>query len=257
MSTRTGDGAVTSFEKPENISWEAATVELPPMPVIPPGADAMSMTISAVLPTLEAMMTANVTSLAAKENTFSGKVGAAQAAYNVGDESAGQSVGQSGDMLGQLTGQLGQLAQMPQQAASSLGGGQGGGGQGGGFGQLIQQAMQAAQGAVQQGTQAAQQGQGPGGGPGGPPPGMPGAPTPEQRENEQNARDEQQDQREAQQDERQAAQDARDEQQDRRQAVLDSREHGAAGGSTAGPAPVAPHGPSRPTAGGEDLAKQV
>ena len=90
MSTRTGDGAVTSFEKPENISWEAATVELPPMPVIPPGADAMSMTISAVLPTLEAMMTANVTSLAAKENTFSGKVGAAQAAYNVGDESAGQ-----------------------------------------------------------------------------------------------------------------------------------------------------------------------
>lgn len=249
------------LRKPEGISWSAASVELPPMPVIPPGADAMSMTIAAVLPTLEASMTANVTSLAAKENTFSGKVGAAQAAYNVGDESAGQSVGQSSDMLGQLTGQLGQLAQMPQQAASSLGGGQGGG-QGGGFGQLMQQAMQAAQGAVQQGTQAAQQGQQEPGGPaGGPPPGVPGAPTPEQRENEQNAREDQQNQREDQQDQRQVAQDARDQQQDQRQSQLDSREHTAAGpsagGSTAGPAPIAPHGPSRPTTGGEDLARQV
>lgn len=252
---------MTRFEKPENISWEAASVELPPMPSIPPGADAMSMTIAAVLPTLEAMMATNVTSLAAKENTFSGKVGAAQAAYNVGDESAGQSVGQSGDMLGQLTGQLGQLAQLPQQAAGSLGGGQGGG-QGGGFGQLMQPVMQAAQGAVQQGTQAAQQGQGPGGGPGGGlPPGMAGAPTPEQRDNEQNAREDQQNQREERLDERQAGQDAREQQQDRRQEQLDARDRAAAGppagGSTAGPAPIAPHGPSRPTTGGEDLAKQV
>jgi hypothetical protein len=253
------------LRKPEGISWGAASVELPPMPAIPPGADAMSMTIAAVLPTLEAAMTANVTSLAAKENTFSGKVGAAQAAYNVGDESAGQSVGQSGDMLGQLTGQLGQLAQMPQQAASSLGGGQGGGGggQGGGFGQLMQQAMQAAQGAVQQGTQAAQQGQEqePGGPAGGPPPGVSAAPTPEQRDNEQNAREEQQNQREDQQDQRQVAQDARDQQQDQRQSQLDSREDAAAGpsagGSTAGPAPVTPPGPSRPTTGGEDLSTRV
>jgi hypothetical protein len=247
------------LRKPEGISWSAASVELPPMPVIPPGADAMSMTISAVLPTLEASMTASVTSLAAKEETFSGKVGAAQSAYNVGDESSGQSVGQMGDMLGQLTGQLGQLSQLPQQAASSLGGGQGGG-QGGGFGQIMQQAMQAAQGAVQQGTQAAQQGQGQGGPAGGPPPGVPGVPTPEQREDEQNAREDQQNQREDQQDERQATQDARDQHQDQRQAQLDSRDQASAGpsagGSTAGPAPIAPHGPSRPT-GGEDLSRQV
>lgn len=239
------------LRKPEGISWSAAAVELPPMPVIPPGADAMSMTIAAVLPTLEASMTANVTSLAAKEETFSGKVGAAQAAYNVGDESAGQSVGQMGDMLGQL----GQLAQMPQQAASSLGGGQSGG-QGGGFGQLMQQAMQTAQGAAQQATQAAQQGQGSGAQPMGA--GAPGVPTPEQRENEQNDRDAKQDEREDQQNQRQATQDARDRQQDQREAVLDSRDQAAPGptGSTAGPAPIAPHGPSRPT-GGEDLSRQV
>lgn len=242
------------LRKPEGISWSAASVELPPMPVIPPGADAMSMTIAAVLPTLEAAMAASVTSLAAKEDTFSGKVGAAQTAYNVEDAAGGQSVGQMGQMLGQL----GQLAQMPQQAASSLGGG-GGGGQGGGFGQLMQQAMQGAQGAVQQATQAGQQGQGPGGGPAAP--GGPGVPTPQQRDEEENEREDQLNQREDRLDERAAAQNARDHQQDQRQAQLDSRDHAAAGpsagGSTAGPAPVQPHHPSRPTTGAEDLSRRV
>ena len=253
---------MTGLFKPDEINWNAAAVELPPMPMIPPGADAMSMTIAAVLPTLEAQLAANVAALAAKENTFSGKVEAAQAAYTTSDETGGQSVGQVGGMLEQLTGQLGQLAQMPQQAAGSLGGGGGEGG-GGGFGQLMQQAMQAAQGAVQQGTQAAQQdqGQGPGGPAGGPPPGVPGAPTPEQREAQQNQRDAPQDARESQQNERQAGQDAREHQQDQREAQLDSRESAApgpsAGGSAAGPAPIAPHGPSRPTTGGEDLSRQV
>ncbi|MGA9376688.1 MAG: hypothetical protein WBV64_17000, partial [Mycobacterium sp.] len=50
---------------------------------------------------------------------------------------------------------------------------------------------------------------------------------------------------------RQAGQDARDRQPDQREAVPDSRDDAAAGpatsGSTAGPAPVAPHGPPLPT----------
>ena len=66
---------------------------------------------------------------------------------------------------------------------------------------------------------------------------------------------------EDQQDQRQVAQDARDQQQDQRQSQLDSREDAAAGpsagGSTAGPAPVTPPGPSRPTTGGEDLSTRV
>ena len=69
------------LKKPEGISWNAASIELPEIPMLPPGPDAMSATISAVLPTLAAQLTANVATLAAKEHTYSGKLGAAQAAY--------------------------------------------------------------------------------------------------------------------------------------------------------------------------------
>ena len=53
------------LRKPEGISWSAAAVELPPMPAIAPGADAMSMTIAAVLPTLAAALTADVAGIGA------------------------------------------------------------------------------------------------------------------------------------------------------------------------------------------------
>jgi len=66
-----------------------------------------------VLPALEASLTANVTALSAKENQFSGKVGAAQSAYQNADEQGGQSVGQLGGMLGQM----GQMMQAPISAA--------------------------------------------------------------------------------------------------------------------------------------------
>jgi hypothetical protein len=126
------------LKKPEGISWDAATVELPEMPMLPPGQDAMSATISAVLPTLAAPLMANVAALQAKEGMFSGKLVSAQSAYQNADDSGGQAVGQ-------ITGMLGQLGQMGGQAASSAGQA-GGGGQGGGmFGSLMQQAMQAAQ----------------------------------------------------------------------------------------------------------------
>ncbi|MBY0291588.1 MAG: hypothetical protein K2X52_31310 [Mycobacteriaceae bacterium] len=125
------------LKKPEGISWNAASVELPEIPMLPPGPDAMSATISAVLPTLAAQLTANVAVLQAKEHTYSGKVGDAQMAYSASDESGSQSVGQVVGMLGKLGEQAGQLAGAPSQAA------QGGSGM---FGSLIEQVMKAAQG---------------------------------------------------------------------------------------------------------------
>ena len=94
------------------------------------------MTISAVLPTLTTPLTASVAALSAKENMFSGKLGAAQSAYQNADDSGQQSVGQ-------LTGMLGQLGQMAQQAGGPA---QALGGQAGTFGSMMQQAMQAAKG---------------------------------------------------------------------------------------------------------------
>jgi hypothetical protein len=128
------------LEKPEGLNWNAASVELPDIPMLPAGQDALSATISAVLPTLAVPLAANVATLQAKENMFSGKLGAAQAAYQNSDDSGSQSVGQVVGMLGQLgqqAGQMGQQAGAPMQAL---------GGQTGMFGSLMQQAMQAAQG---------------------------------------------------------------------------------------------------------------
>ncbi len=146
------------LKKPEGISWNAASVELPEIPMLPAGQDAMSATISAVLPTLAAPLAANVATLAAKENMFSGKVGVAQAAYANSDDAGSQSVGQVVGMLGKLgeqAGQLGQMAGAPAQAA----------GQGSGmFGSLMQSAMQGSQGSGGGGQSSA--GQGTGGGAG-------------------------------------------------------------------------------------------
>jgi hypothetical protein len=125
------------LKKPAGISWNAASIELPEIPMLPPGPDAMSATISAVLPTLAAQLTANVAALQAKEHTYSGKLGAAQAAYTNSDDSGSQSVGQVVGMLGKLGEQAGQMAGAPSQAA------QGGSGM---FGSLIEQVMKAAQG---------------------------------------------------------------------------------------------------------------
>ncbi|RAV06839.1 hypothetical protein DQP55_23350 [Mycolicibacterium sp. GF69] len=145
------------LRKPEGISWNAAAVELPEIPMIPAGQDAMSATISAVLPTLAAQLTANVAALSAKENTFSGKVGAAQVAYQNSDDAGSQSVGQIVGMLGQVGQQAGQMGQMAGAPAQALGG------QAGMFGSLMQQAMQGAQSAGGQST-AGQGGGAPGGG---------------------------------------------------------------------------------------------
>jgi hypothetical protein len=109
--------------------------------MIPPGQDALSATISAVLPTLTAPLAANVATLQAKETMFYGKLGVAQTAYQNADDSGSQSVGQLTSMLGQVGQQAGQMAQMAGAPAQAIGG------QTGMFGQLMQQAMQAAHGA--------------------------------------------------------------------------------------------------------------
>jgi hypothetical protein len=141
------------LKKPKGISWNAASVELPEIPMLPAGQDAMSATIAAVLPTLAAPLAANVATLAAKENMFSGKVGAAQAAYANSDDAGSQSVGHVVGMLGKLgehAGQMGQMAGAPAQAA----------GQGSGmFGSLMQSAMQGAQGSGGGGQSSGGQGE--------------------------------------------------------------------------------------------------
>jgi len=127
------------MKKPEGpLTWNAAAPELPEMPMISPGADAMSMTIAGVLPTLAAELTASVTALSVKENMYSGKLTAAESAYANSDDQGSQSVGQ-------VTSMLGDLGKMAQSAAGS-GGGSGGGGAGGIFSSLMEQAMKMAEG---------------------------------------------------------------------------------------------------------------
>jgi hypothetical protein len=128
------------LRKPDALGWDPAAVELPEIPMLPAGQDALSATISAVLPTLAAPLAANVATLQAKETMFSGKLGAAQAAYQNSDDAGSQSVGQIVGMLGQVGQQAGQMGQMAGAPAQTLGG------QTGMFGSLMQQAMQGAQG---------------------------------------------------------------------------------------------------------------
>jgi hypothetical protein len=129
------------MKKGQGLNWNPAAVELPEIPTIQAGQDALSSTIAAVLPTLAVPLAANVATLQAKEGTFAGRLRAAEAAYQTSDDQGSQAVGQVVGMLGQMGQQAGQMAQQagaPVQAA---------GGQMGTFGSMMQQAMQAAQGA--------------------------------------------------------------------------------------------------------------
>jgi hypothetical protein len=196
----------------------------------------MSATISAVLPTLAAQLTANIAALSAKEHTYSGKLGAAQAAYTNSDDSGSQSVGQVVGMLGKLgeqAGQMGQMAGAPAQAA------QGGSGM---FGSLIEQVMKAAQGGGEGGQPAAAAGA-PAVGPGG---AAPGAQQPPRADGSLEQRVERLEQR-ADEDDR-----ANDQQPPpQREPLLR-----ADGSSGAGPAPVAP--PEAPRhAGDDDIGRRL
>jgi hypothetical protein len=225
------------LKKPEGISWNSASVELPEIPMLPAGQDALSATISAVLPTLAAPLAVNVATLQAKETMFSGKLGAAQAAYQNSDDAGSQSVGQIVGMLGQVGQQAGQLGQMAGAPAQAIGG------QTGMFGSLMQQAMQAAQGGQATGGQAGASsvpGQGPM---------SAGGPPQQPRDEAGGAKEDQPDRvQEAQPDRREPLH--RAETDDRAMAgPSDDSRQGA------GPAPV--KSPEQPHHSGEDLRRRM
>ncbi|ORW80765.1 hypothetical protein AWC26_10695 [Mycobacterium shimoidei] len=162
------------MQKPDGfLTWNPATVEIPQMPMIPPGEDPMSATISAVLPTMAAPLEANVAALQGKETMFNGKLGAATMAYQGADDSGQQGVMQIVQSLGQMAGQAGQMGQMagaPGQMAGQMGSQ---------FGMLMQPMMQAFQSAGHGGHAPSAGGQVPQGGPemaGQGPAGVAGAP---------------------------------------------------------------------------------
>ena len=227
------------LKKPEGLNWNAASVELPEIPMLPAGQDGLSATISAVLPTLAAPLAANVATLSAKENMFSGKLGAAQSAYQNSDDAGSQSVGQIVGMLGQVGQQAGQLGQSAGAPAQALGG------QTGMFGSLMQQAMRAAQGGGAGGQSTGGRagassvaGQGPIGA---------GAPVQQPREEAVGAKEDQSDQpQEAQPDKREPLH--RAETDDRAMAgPSDDNRHGHA--------PV--KSPEHPRPSGEDLGRRM
>lgn len=231
------------LKKPEGISWDAASVPLPEMPMVPPGEDAMSATISAVLPTLAAPLTANVAALQAKEGNFAGKLVSAQAAYTNADSQGGQGVGQFTDMLGQL-------GKMGSQSAGSMGQGAGGGQGGGMFGSIMQQAMQAAQQLGGKGGSAPTAAGGQPGGAPAPAAASGSAPVPQAPQDRGDTRGDQTPDGEEPIDDR-----ARDIDQ---RPLLDHAEGAGPddGARGAGPAPVAPHQPSSDDAI-EDLARRM
>lgn len=226
------------LEKPEGLNWDAASVELPEIPMIQPGQDAMSMTIAGVLPTMAASLTANVATLQAKENMFSGKLVAAESAYQNADDSGGQSVGQLTSMLGQV-GQMGQMASQPAQQA---------GGMMGQFGQLMQPMMKAFEGMKSEGSGPAGAGQGSPGSGGAPAAGGQGSSSARDDQRREDARREEQ----AKAD-REVEQHERDE---HRQAAPPVGAGPADGRAGAGPVPVAPDH-SRHSGGDEDLARRM
>jgi hypothetical protein len=234
---------------PGPLGWDPASVELPEIPMLPAGQDALSATISAVLPTLAAPLAANVATLQAKETMFSGKLGAAQAAYQNSDDAGSQSVGQIVGMLGQVGQQAGQMGQMAGAPGQMLGG------QTGMFGQLMQQAMQGAKGGAGEQSHG---GQAPGGAPAGAggaigaPAGTGQAPAgaaaaPPSRDDSVDTRDDQ-------------TQKAHEPQREEREPLhrAETNDRGAAGPAETrqGPAPVGPsHEPGR--RGGEDLGRRM
>ncbi|MGE2728514.1 PE domain-containing protein [Mycolicibacterium vaccae] len=155
---------------PSALTWDPAVVDVPPVPVIPPGGDPMSTLISAVLPGIAADLNANVAATHAREQRFAANLNQARAAYQSTDDIGGEEIRTVADT---------QLAPSAATATSApAAGGAGAQGQLGQFmstamqmdGQAAQLAgmmasapqavMQGAQGAVQQISQAAGQSEG-------------------------------------------------------------------------------------------------
>ena len=222
------------LKKPEGISWDPASVELPEIPMLPAGQDALSATISAVLPTLATPLAADVATLQAKEAVFSGKVGAAQVAYQNSDDAGSQSVGQIVGMLGQVGQQAGQMGPMAGAPAQAIGAPTGM------FGQLMQQAVQGARGGGGGQSLGGQStgfaGQGPAGTPG---------PAPQARDEAVGPKEEQPNQ----------PQEAQPEKREPLHRVDERALAGPSDDSRHGPAPV--KSPEHPSHSSEDLGRRM
>jgi hypothetical protein len=240
------------MKKGQNLNWDPASVELPEVPTIQPGQDALSSTIAAVLPTLAVPLAANVATLQAKEGMFAGKLTAAETAYQTGDDQGSQSVGQVVSMLGQMGQQAGQMAQQAG-APAQAGGGM--------FGSMMQQAMQMAQGAGGGQSSGGQGAPAAGGAPAGAgqgPAGMAGQPAPGQPREDGSL-----EQRVERLEERAEREDTPNDQpapqREERQPLQRADEGTLAGGPEAGgaaPAPVAPPETGRHS-GDEDIARRL
>lgn len=139
-----------------SLTWDPAVVTVPPLPVIPPGGDPMSVMISAIMPELAAPLTADVAATRAREEQFAANLAGAQAAYQSTDQAGEQEIrtvanplatanpatsgsvgGQSGQFMSTAMQTTSQAAQAPMQLMGMAAA-------------APQGIMQGAQGAIQQ-----------------------------------------------------------------------------------------------------------
>jgi hypothetical protein len=118
----------------EALNWDPAEVTVPPVPVIPPGGDPMSVMLSAIAPQIATAVTQGVAEALAREERFAANVAGARTSYQNTDGGAKQSIQGAGELTeagsvaggvgstggatpaGQA-GQLGQMMGMPMQMA--------------------------------------------------------------------------------------------------------------------------------------------
>jgi hypothetical protein len=117
------------------LNWDPAEVTVPPVPAIPPGADPMSVMLSAIAPQVAAAVTQGIAEALAREERFAANVTGARTSYQATDSAAGQQLqgageltdpasvaagvgsGESAGSAGGQAGQLGQMMGMPMQMA--------------------------------------------------------------------------------------------------------------------------------------------
>jgi hypothetical protein len=119
----------------EALNWDPAEVTVPPVPAIPPGADPMSVMLSAIAPEIAMAVTEGVAEALAREERFSANVTGARTSYQNTDGAAGQQIQGTGELTepgsaaagvgstnaaagaAQQAGQMGQMMGMPMQMA--------------------------------------------------------------------------------------------------------------------------------------------
>ncbi|MCH9730025.1 MAG: hypothetical protein K0U84_10190 [Actinomycetia bacterium] len=109
-----------------SLTWDPAVVTVPPVPVIPPGGDPMSLLISGILPELAVPLDTEVAATSAREEQFAANLAGARSAYQSADQAGEQEIRTAANPLATATpaasgsagGQSGQMMSMAMQAAS-------------------------------------------------------------------------------------------------------------------------------------------